>query len=141
VPGDLLQHGQQAVVVFQFPDPGVAQLVEGPAGGRGEAFGCPPVGQACPAGGGVEVEGGDRQAGPAVGEEQWSPGPSADYPGEQVGGVGVPIDLAGDPALAGDGGGLVLQVEVADIVWGSITRSRRVDRRDLAVWPTGIIAP
>jgi hypothetical protein len=29
--------------------------------------------------------------------------------------VGVPIDLAGDPALAGDGGGLVLQVEVADI--------------------------
>jgi hypothetical protein len=29
--------------------------------------------------------------------------------------VGVPVDLAGDPALAGDGGGLVLQVEVADI--------------------------
>ena len=26
-------------------------------------------------------------------------------------------------------------------LWGSITRSRRVDRRDLAVWPTGIIAP
>ena len=53
--------------------------------------------------------------GQAVGEEQWSPGPSADYPGEQVGGVGVPVDLAGDPALAGDGGGFVLQVEVADI--------------------------
>jgi hypothetical protein len=27
------------------------------------------------------------------------------------------------------------------VLWGSITRSRRVDRRDLAVWPTGIIAP
>jgi hypothetical protein len=24
------------------------------------------------------------------------------------------------------------------VLWGSITRSRRVDRRDLAVWPTGI---
>jgi hypothetical protein len=115
VPGDFLQHGQREAVVFQLPDPGVAQLVERPAGGGGEYLGGPPAGQAGPAGGGVEVDAGDRAPGPPAGEEDRSAGASVDHPWQQVSGVGVPVDLAGDAAFAGDGGRLVLQVEVVDV--------------------------
>lgn len=115
VPGDLLEYRQGAALVFQLPDAGVAQLVKGPSGGVGEAFGGPPVGQACPAGGGVFVSVRYRGVGAAAGEEEGAVVPPGGEPGEQVGGVGVPVDGPGDAALAGYGGGLGIQVEVGEV--------------------------
>jgi hypothetical protein len=43
VPGDLLEYREGAALVLQLPDAGVAELVESPPGGFGEALGGPPV--------------------------------------------------------------------------------------------------
>jgi hypothetical protein len=51
----------------------------------------------------------------ALGEEEWSGAASGAEPGEQVGGVGVPVDLAGDACFAGDRGGFGWQVKVGDV--------------------------
>jgi len=114
VPGDLLEYREGAALVLQLPDAGVAELVEGPSGGVGEALSGPPVGRAGPAGGGVPVGGRHPSAGAAAGEEERAVCPPGGEPGEQVGGVGVPVDLAGDAALARYDGCLGVQVEVRE---------------------------
>jgi hypothetical protein len=55
VPRDLLQDRQRAADIFEFADAGVAQLIEGPAGGNCEQFGGAPVRESSPAGGWVPV--------------------------------------------------------------------------------------
>jgi hypothetical protein len=82
VSGDFLQDREWAVLVFEFSDAGVAQLVQGPAGGGGEQLGGAAVGQPGTAGGEVLVGAGHRCSGEPVGEEDWSRSPRRAESGE-----------------------------------------------------------
>ena len=115
VSGDLLDDRERAVFVFELADAGVPELVQRPTGCAGEQLGGAAVGQAGAAGGGVAVSGGDGPQGLAVAEEQWSAGAVVEVATEQVGGVGVPVDLAGLPAFADHDSGLGVHVEVFDV--------------------------
>ena len=118
VPALAHQHREPDACFGEVGEPGVAELVQGPAAaGRGEYLGGSPVGQPDPAGGGVEVGqswlaggcGGD------VGEEQRAGAPAVQVSGQQPGGLGLPADDLGPAALADYHGAPGSQVQIGDV--------------------------
>jgi hypothetical protein len=84
-------------------------------GELGEDFLGSPVGQAGPAGGGVEVGGREGDAGFAFGEEHRPLLAAAQQLGQQTGSAGLPDDDVDRRAFPGDLGAPVAQVQVLHV--------------------------
>src|SRR5438105_1073733 len=84
-------------------------------GGLVEDFLGTAVGQAGASGDGVEVGGGQGDAGAPAGEEHRSAGAAVEQPGQEAGGAGLPDDDVDGGSFSGDLGAPVAAVEVLDV--------------------------
>jgi hypothetical protein len=112
------QEGEGDAGFGEVGEPGVAELVEGPASGGGaEELGGSPVGVPGSPGVGVEVGEGGLAGGRGgdVGEEERSSLAAAEEPWEEPGGFGFPADEFGPASFADDHGASAGEVEVGDV--------------------------